>query len=311
MEIRQLEAFKAVIEHQLVTRAAEAMGVTQPAVSAQLARLEAELGFALFMHVGRRLQPTPEALLLYEEVSSALHGMERLLQTAVEIRRERLGQVTIASHPWAALSLLPEAAARFLRAKPEVKLRFVTRTSDALRDLMQAQAFDVGIVEAPADAMFTRVSSHRFRCVALLPEGHRLAKHEQVTPKQLEGEPFICSFRGHPMYHETSRAFAQAGAAWNVQVEAQFGATIAAIVAQGAGVGISDPLSASSFARRGLVVRRFEPAIEYEIAIVHHAQRQPSLVAKAFIDALVEHIGGMPEFTASPEKGNSRRAASS
>ena len=293
MDIRQLEVFNAVIEHKQVTRAAQALGVTQPAVSAQLARLETELGITLFNRVGRRLQPTTEALLLYEKATDALHGIERLLQSAVEIREQRLGQLTIASHPWAALSLLPEAAANFIRTRPEVKLRLVTRTSDALRDLMESQAFDVGIVEPPIDGRLECHELHRIRCFALLPDTHPLALQKRITPKLLEGQPFIASFRGHQVHHDLRLAFEEAGVSWNVQAEAQFGATIAAMVAHGSGVSVCDPFSAVPFIGRGLVVREFVPEIDYEVAVVHHSHFQPSLLARAFLDELSNQIGAV------------------
>src|SRR5882757_6286451 len=71
MDVRLLEAFRAVVDHRSVTAAAGAMGVTQPAVSTQIARLEETIGFALFERSGGRLKPTPEGLLFYAEATRA------------------------------------------------------------------------------------------------------------------------------------------------------------------------------------------------------------------------------------------------
>src|SRR4029077_15870220 len=72
MDVRLLEAFRAVVDHRSVTAAAGAMGVTQPAVSTQIARLEETIGFALFERSGGRLKPTPEGLLFYAEATRVL-----------------------------------------------------------------------------------------------------------------------------------------------------------------------------------------------------------------------------------------------
>jgi DNA-binding transcriptional LysR family regulator len=85
MDVRLLEAFRAVVDHRSMTHAAVAMGVTQPAVSAQIARLEQELDFALFDR-GIVLKPTPEGSLFYAEASKALSGIDRLTQAAQPIR---------------------------------------------------------------------------------------------------------------------------------------------------------------------------------------------------------------------------------
>src|SRR5918997_903606 len=106
MDFRQLETFRAVIENRSATRAAAALGVTQPAVSAAIARLEAQVGFSLFERRGGRLEPTPEGLLFYGEVAHSLSGIDRLTQAVLDIRQVRAGRLAVASHPWAAISLL-------------------------------------------------------------------------------------------------------------------------------------------------------------------------------------------------------------
>ena len=109
MDVRLLEAFRAVVDHRSVTNAAaSAMGVTQPAVSAQIARLEQELGFALFERGDGRLKPTPEGMLFYAEANRALTGIDRLhARRRGRSARPRSAGWSIASHPRAAISLLP------------------------------------------------------------------------------------------------------------------------------------------------------------------------------------------------------------
>src|SRR5258705_4126412 len=107
MDVRVLEAFRAVVDHRSVTSAAASLGLTQPAVSAQIARLEQELGFLLFDRGNGRLKPTPEGLLFYAEADKALNGIERLAQAAEQIRTAQMGRLVIAAHPSAAISLLP------------------------------------------------------------------------------------------------------------------------------------------------------------------------------------------------------------
>ena len=93
MNLRQLEAFRAVILGQTVTRAAEMLCISQPAATRLIASLEEDIGFSLFDRIKGRLQPTPEAMTLYQEVQRSLLGVERIARTAQDIlwRRTKLG----------------------------------------------------------------------------------------------------------------------------------------------------------------------------------------------------------------------------
>ena len=152
MDVRLLEAFRAVVDHRSVTNAAAALGVTQPAVSAQIARLEQELGFSLFDRGNGRLKPTTEGLLFYAEASKALTGIDRLTQAAEQIRTAQMGRLVIASHPSAAISLLPPDHLGLLGgAAAACSVRLLSRNSDVISRLLPTESYDIGIAELPVD----------------------------------------------------------------------------------------------------------------------------------------------------------------
>lgn len=286
MDLRQLEIFRAVMENRSATRAAATLGITQPAVSAQIARLESLVGFALFDRKGGRLEPTAEAELLYGEVAQSLSGIDRLTQAILDIKQAQSGRLVIASQPTAAIALLPKVAAEFLRDRPGVTIRFVTRSSQTIKNLIPAEAFDLGLAEPPLDPSGLEVQRFRMRCVAVLPKDHPFAARKTVTPRLLDGTPFIAMFREHMTFHSVGRAFDEAGARWNVCAETEFFATACALAASGAGVCVAEPFVAAEFAGRGTVSRPFEPAIPYELALFRSAGRPPSRLAVEFAAAL-------------------------
>src|SRR5262245_47703319 len=161
MDVRLLEAFRAVVDHRSVTQAAASLGVTQPAVSAQIAKLEQELGFSLFDRGNGRLKPTAEGLLFYAEASKALTGIDRLARAAEQIRTAQLGRLIIASHPSAAISLLPPLIAAFLAERPGVRIRLVSRHSDVINQLLPATSYDLGIAELPIDETAVHLTPFR------------------------------------------------------------------------------------------------------------------------------------------------------
>lgn len=286
MDVKLLEAFRAVVDHRSVTAAATAMGVTQPAVSTQIARLEEAVGFSLFERAGGRLKPTAEGLLFYAEASRVLGQVDRLASATAQIREGQSGRLVIASHPSAAISLLPGLVAEFLTRRPGVSVRLISRHSDVISQLLPNESFDIGIAELPIDETQVKVTKFEMRCVAILPPRHPLAARKVLTPKLLSGHPMVATARAFQMPHRVIAAFADAGQSLNPVVEAEFFASLCGLVAAGTGWSIVDPLSAESFAHLGLVVRSFEPAIIYEIGAFHRCDREPSVLAAAFLDML-------------------------
>jgi DNA-binding transcriptional LysR family regulator len=293
MDVRLLEAFRAVVDHRSVTGAAAAMGVTQPAVSAQIARLEQELGFSLFERGNGRLKPTAEGLLFYAEAAKALTGIDRLAQAAEQIRTAQAGRLVIASHPSASISLLPDVVSAFLAERPGVLVRLLSRNSDVIGRLLPSESYDIGIAEMPVDESAVRLTRFRMRCVAILPPAHKLVTRTTLSPKLLSGHPVVALARTLQTSIRLLKAFADAGADWNAVAEAEYFATVCGLVASGAGWSIVDPLSAETFRHLGLAVRTFEPAIHYEIGAFTARDREPSILAQSFMGLLADKLNSL------------------
>jgi DNA-binding transcriptional LysR family regulator len=292
MDVKLLEAFRAVVDHRSMTAAAGAMGVTQPAVSTQIARLEETVGFPLFERANGRLKPTAEGVLFYAEASRVLGEVDRLQAATAQIREGQSGRLVIASHPSAAISLLPNLVAQFLEERPGVSVRLISRHSDVVSQLLPTESFDVGIAELPIDESQVEVRRYGMRCVAILPPRHALASRKLLTPQLLGSHPMVMPARSHQVPNRIRSAFSAAGTSINAVVEAEFFASLCGLVAAGTGWSIVDPLSARSFEHLGFVTRPFEPAITYEIGAFHRRDREPSVLATAFLDMLDDKLKG-------------------
>ncbi len=291
MDVKLLEAFRAVVDSRSVTAAAQALGITQPAVSGQIAKLEESVGFPLFERAGGRLKPTPEGLLFYAEASRVLGEVDRLAATTAQIREGQSGRLVIASHPAAAISILPQLVAAFVAERPGVSVRLVSRHSDVVSQLLPTEGYDIGIAELPVDETAVRLVRYHMRCVAILPPRHALASRKLLTPALLSGKPMIAPARSPQMLSRVYGTFAGANAQINAVVEAEFFASCCALVAAGSGWSLVDPLSAQSFSHLGIVTRPFEPAVMYEIGVFHRRDREPSVLAAAFLELLESKLG--------------------
>src|SRR6266566_4249023 len=99
MQLRQLDCFRLLMITGTMTRAAEQLSISQPAVSNIIAALEHEIGFSLFTRRAGRLEPTPEAHLFFREVSRSLEAFESTERAAAEIKQGKHGRLTIAAYP--------------------------------------------------------------------------------------------------------------------------------------------------------------------------------------------------------------------
>jgi len=289
MDVRQVEIFSAIMDRGSLTEAARALGITQPAVSAALQRLERHVGFALFRRDGRQVVPTAEAGLLHLEATRALAGVAMLDDVVADIAAARRGHLTLGSNPGPGIAWLPRVAAAFRAGRPDVTARFLTRSSREVRSLVAAGAIDLGIAEPPFDRADTVLRRYRFPTVAVMAEGHPLCGHPTITPALLDGRDFVAMLPIHSTAPAVARAFEAEGAQCRVIAECEFFATAINLARHGAGVCLVDPISAAE-AGPGLVVRPFTPATTYELGLLGPARGGPSRLSAEFAAAVDCHV---------------------
>ena len=152
MTLQQLTYFLAAAQHGSFTAAADVLRLARPSVSEQIAGLEAELGVALFVRAGRRLELTDAGRLLRPEA-------ERTLAAAAEasdaVRRARTlagGTASLGTFSTAEHLLLPGLVEDFARRHPDVAIRMVGQNSSELADAVRAGRLEAGLVALPIDA---------------------------------------------------------------------------------------------------------------------------------------------------------------
>ena len=286
MNVRQLEAFQAVFTTGLVSRAADRLGVTQPAVSTLISNLEKDIGFPLFERVRGRLIATPEAATLHGEVESVFTSLERVAQTVRDIRTMSAGHLRIASMPGATIKLFPQLITPFLDGRPDVSLNLYTHSSPKVKDLVATGQVDLGLAEMPIDDKAIEWEPLIQRCVLIMPTGHRLTKKKVLTPADIKDESLISLYGDHMVSRRLENAFEDAGLIRKSRLEVHLFSTCCNLVHEGAGVALVDPISADHYRDHNIAIRTFEPAIHFDIAILFPANRPRSQLASEFAQAL-------------------------
>lgn len=265
-------------------RAAEVLGISQPAVSATIASLEKKIGFMLFSRHAGRLTPTPEAHLFFNEVSRSLTAFELTERAAAEIKKGKRGSLSIVAYPSISIALLSELLPLFMAKRPDVRVNLASSSSYIVKELIPSHQFDLSIAELPTEHLADRTERFSYRCDCILPNDHPLVSRDVITLQDLDNVPFISLFREHATSRQLATAFAMSDANWNIAAEVQYLVSVCELVAAGCGVGVVDPVTSAQFSG-SLTRRRFEPAIVYEIGLLY-PDRVPSVVAKEFIALL-------------------------
>jgi len=207
----QIEAFLEVARRQNLSRAAEALFVSQPTLTARLQALEANLGEQLFVRTrrGMRLTDAGETFLPYaEHVVRALgDGRERL----DELRRGIAGRLVLGAPPTVSTYVLPDALARFSAGHPSVRLTVKTGTSEEILEMVLHDQVQLGIMRALGHAEVESTPLYADQLVLIAGPSHRLADRRQVRLADLAGEALILFGRSASFRDDTEAIFHQAG----------------------------------------------------------------------------------------------------
>lgn len=291
LNLRQIEAFRAVMLTGSVVGAARLMSVTQPGVSRTIGLMELRIGYALFERRGRRLVPTPEAEALYREIEHLYGSIERISQVAQDIRFQRAGALRVATLPALAQWLVPRAIARFLATRPNVTVFVQSLPSRQIAELVSTRQFDVGIVELPLSRPAIEIEPlEPVASMAVLPAGHRLASKKLISLKDLDGERMVMLSQHSFLRYQMDEAFSKLGVAPNVVLETPSSSIACALVAAGAGITLVSRLTAAPFAGPDLVVRPIKEALASRQALIFAQVGTRLLLADAFAKDLREEI---------------------
>jgi DNA-binding transcriptional LysR family regulator len=286
LNLRQVEAFKAVIEYGTVSRAAEMLNVSQPAMSKQIAHLEEDTGLQLFDRVKGRLVPTRRGMRLYEEIDRIFTGVRQVENAVEAIRLDEQSRLLIGVMPALSGSFIQQATSRFLARQPGVFCSVKSRSSQWIADSLVTRKVDVGLIVAPVDNPYLvaePLMSHPVVCV--LPLDHPLTQKSAVTPGDLDGVPFV-SFDPDSFTSRRVRQVMEAnGAAPDVVMHVNVAPTLCEFVAAGLGVSLVHPLIVGSL-RDKVAIRPFEPAVQLTFQLCRIRDSRNERLVEAFLEGV-------------------------
>lgn len=263
---RHIEVFRALMLTGSATGAAQMLFTSQPTISRELARLEQLLGYALFERLNNRLRPNTRALRLWEAVRRSWEGLDRVVEQAIALGQPHQASLSVLCLPALSHALVPDALARLYRQHGGMAVNVVTQEGPLLHEWMSAQRFDLGLSElGDAPAGTRAVPLPAMDEVAVLPAQHPLAQKKRLEPADFADQPFISLAHDDPYRSAIDAVFGQAGVQRRMLLETPSAVAVCAMVQQGLGVAIVNPLTAHACANSQLVVRTLSFAIAFQV----------------------------------------------
>ena len=195
MELRVLRYFLEVARQGNITRAAEALHVTQPTLSRQLQDLEKELGAPLFIRSKRRIELTEAGLFLKARAEEMTTLEEKTLDQFAHLEEFVAGDVYIGGGETEAMKLVMEALTPLGRAYPQVHFHFYSGNEEQTIDGLQRGTLDFGLLclETPPEGVVYRKIPYDDTWGIYLRKDHPLARKDAITAADIAGESIILS----------------------------------------------------------------------------------------------------------------------
>jgi DNA-binding transcriptional LysR family regulator len=282
-----------VVRERSFTRAARALGVSQPSVSARIQRLETQLHEPLFQRVGRgvRLTPTGEALRpLAERALAIAQESGDLIAGIAGLSRGRIrgaASTTIAGY------VLPALVAQFARERPGVEIDIRAGNTAFVASAIDRGHAAWGLAEGPVDS--ARFDVSRFlddELILVVPTGHPWAVAGRVDPSDLSRAPFVAREPGSGTSAIYETALAAHGVRLRPHIRLAHSRGIVAAVADGAGVAIVSALVAAPLleARRLTKIEITGVDLTRSFNIVTAANRTVSRLDAAFLELVRDTV---------------------
>jgi DNA-binding transcriptional LysR family regulator len=242
----RLAALVAVAEAGSITRAAERLGYTPPALSQQVAKLEREAGTALLVRHPRGSRLTAAGELLVARARRVLDELERARHELARLTGLAGGTLRLGTFQTAGIHLLPPVLSAFRRAHPDVELSVADYEPPAGVAAVAAGEIDLALTHtyepaapAPLPASVAAVPVLVEELVLVTAPGHVLAGGTSRLPlAELAGQPLISMAPGHPARQGVEAVLARAGATPSVLVPTPGYALVCALVSAGLGIGV-------------------------------------------------------------------------
>jgi DNA-binding transcriptional LysR family regulator len=306
MPLVPLKAFHLIVKLRSFSEAAHHLGISQPAVTQQIRRLERNLGQRLFDRVGRGVLITDAGRMLDTYAQRIFHLLAAAGDAMDNLAGLRTGRLEVGASRTAGAYYIAEALDRFKRQYPGVRVSLTVGNSETILAKVLDFSLHAGLIADPdAHPHIAALPLVRDRVLVVLPPGHRLGRKPVVTIEDLHHYPVILREPGSATRRLIEQAFQSEGLDVVPAMELESNEAIKSAVADGIGVGLmAHAAVAQEIATGRLVARPLREPLYLDFFLVYHRDRTVSPVVAAFLALLPPPSTTSPPRAVAPAEGS-------
>lgn len=280
---RQIQAFLAVVELGSFTRAADRLGISQPALSLLVRDLETHLGMRLVDRTSRRTEVSTNAVEFERAMRGLMNQFTEVMATAVNLASLKEGRLSVAAPPTFSAIVMPSAIAEFKIAHPAVRLELID-TSDAIDELVANGLVDLGLgTFSPKIDSIDRSVLMRDTLIAFASPNCSIADMANVSWADLAKHPKIGLTLESGIRRLVDTIFTNQGVDLDYAFAVRSIATVLAFVEAGLGIAVLPSYAlAIAGARKVKAVPIIGPSIDRDICLIKRRGRSLSPAAARF-----------------------------
>jgi DNA-binding transcriptional LysR family regulator len=294
MDLGQMEAFVQVAAQRSFSRAAEALGLTQPSVTARIQALERDMGETLFERNGRGVSLTEVGGTFLPHAQRVLKALQDGCDAVQSLRQLELGTLRLAAAPTISTYVLPELLKSFCSRYPQLDVSVRTEYSEQIVQLVLADEVQLGLERTITHPDVVTVPLYEDEVVPVASRRHPLAVRESVAIREVGEQGLIMFNRGSSYYTLVHNALRQAGVLVTPTMELDNMEATKKMVEKGLGIAILPKVAVERELREGELrqVRVTGWTMpKREIALIYRRGRPLSRAGRAFVELLEERYG--------------------
>ncbi|MCX7512654.1 LysR family transcriptional regulator [Frateuria sp. STR12] len=291
MRLRHIELFHAVLTTGSLTGAADLLNISQPAASKALQHAEHQLGFALFNRVRGRLQLTPEALLLRHRVEKIIQDLHDLQRLTANLGRPESHPLRVTCTPTLAQALVLDATTLLRRDFPDTTTELFTQHSAEMCESLMLHEADIGLtLQEACHPGLRQEPLCRGHVMVIAPPGWwpEAALAQPLPVAELAGQPMIGIAVQDALGRMLQNHLAQVEPAPRTSVWVQTYQLAYALVAQGEGLALVDPFTASRDGGQAVQTRPLKLQLDIVLYALYRLESPLNPVQRHFLDQVRE-----------------------
>lgn len=288
MDIRSMQYFLAIAREGSITKAAEALHMTQPPLSRQMIELETELGVALLDRSGKRVTLTEDGRVFRERAQEIVDLAESLRCDITTDTKAIAGEIRIACGETDAVALLARAAKRLQSEHPHITYRLLSGDGDFVLEKLEYGAVDLGLL------VVSSVNSAQFDFLRLpvqdtwgilMKEDDDLARRNRIERADIVDKPLLLPYRA-AMSSDLMSWFGPEKAELDVVATYDLAYNVSRFAREGLGYAVVLDGIVDATAGSGLTFRPLAPRLNASLFLVWKREQRPSRAANAFLEKM-------------------------